>query len=136
MTDLERRLAALDVEWPTTPAFDLPTRRGRPPRLVLAAAAALLALGIAFAVPPARSAILRFLHVGGVTIERVETLPPTQVRALRDSLGVPITQTDAEKLLAREAQKPLAVEVRERPLTPMEAVRTVVAPILHPLAMV
>src|SRR5213078_271839 len=43
--------------------------------LVLVLAAALLAIAVAFAVPPARSGILRFLHLEGVTIEYVDKLP-------------------------------------------------------------
>ena len=35
---------------------------------------AVLVVGIALAVPPARSAILRFFHIGSATVERVETL--------------------------------------------------------------
>jgi hypothetical protein len=40
-----------------------------------ALAAVAVAIGIAFAVPPARSAILRFLGLEGVSIVRVEKLP-------------------------------------------------------------
>jgi len=51
------------------------------------AVALLVALGIALAVPPARSAILRFFHIGSVTVERVETLPHAQQRSLVAGLG-------------------------------------------------
>jgi hypothetical protein len=108
-TELERRLAdlATAVEWPPTP--ELAPRfepvRPAPPRrrraLVVALATLALAVALAFAVPPARSAILRFLHLGGVTVERVEslpeaeTLPPAQLEAL----GVQVTRAEAEAVL-------------------------------------
>jgi hypothetical protein len=52
-----------------------PERRRRRP-LVLALAVLVVALAAAFAVPPARTAILRFFHIGGETVERVKVLPP------------------------------------------------------------
>src|SRR5207249_3599125 len=83
---LERDLRALaaELEWPDTPALaplELGRRRNLRP-LVLALAVLVLALAVAFAVPPARSAILRFLHLRGVSVERVETLPPAEERPL------------------------------------------------------
>jgi hypothetical protein len=69
-----------------------PERRRR--ALVAALAALVLALAVAFAVPPARSAILRFLHLQGVTIERVDRLP--EVRTSRPlDLGKPIRLGEA-----------------------------------------
>jgi hypothetical protein len=54
-----------------------PPRRLLPQRrtLIVALAALAAAIGIAFAVPPARSAILRVLGVGGVRIELADKLP-------------------------------------------------------------
>jgi hypothetical protein len=90
MTELERRLHALApyVELPEDP--DLQAAVGariaarRSPRLRRAVALGLalvaLAIGIAFAVPPARSGILRFLGFGGVRIEFVDKLPVAPVR--------------------------------------------------------
>jgi len=78
---------------------------------------AVLAVGIAFAVPPARSAILDFLGLSGVEIRRVETLPPTGARAGID-LGRPVTLEEARKLVdfaIPTAGKPLAVYVRTPP---------------------
>jgi len=88
---LERDLQALaaELEWPVTPVhapLELGRRRNLRP-LVLALAVLVLALAVALAVPPARSAILRFLHLRGVTVERVETLPPAQQRPLVAGLG-------------------------------------------------
>jgi hypothetical protein len=89
MTDLEQALLDLGraLELPPTP--DLVTvvsRRVAAPRpartrwlgrrrLVLVLAALVVALGAAFAVPPARTAILEFLGLRGATIERVTELP-------------------------------------------------------------
>lgn len=94
MTELERALLALGNE------LDYPVARDVWPRVaerlqrrrwvraaVFALAAGLVALGIALAVPPARSAILKFFHIGSVTVERVETLPPAQTRPFATGLG-------------------------------------------------
>jgi len=101
MTELERALARLDIDWPETPAFDLSRRPARRRWPVIIALAAVLAVGAAFAVPSARSAILRFFHLRGVSIERVETLPAAAQRSLRASLGTPISRDAAEQLLGR-----------------------------------
>src|SRR5436190_16743655 len=94
MTELERALAALgnELEFPPTPnvwprvAERLQRRRWVRPA-VFALAAGALAIGIAMAVPPARSAILKFFHIGAATVERVETLPPAQTRPFSSGLG-------------------------------------------------
>jgi hypothetical protein len=94
MTELERALATLgnELEFPQTPdvwqavADRLQRRRWVRPA-VFALAVGALAIGIAMAVPPARSAILKFFHIGSVTIERVETLPPAQTRPFATGLG-------------------------------------------------
>ena len=101
MTELERALAGLDLDWPETPAFDLARRPARRRWPVIVALAAVLAVGAAFAVPSARSAILRFFHLRGVSIERVETLPAAAQRSLRASLGTPISRDAGEQLLGR-----------------------------------
>ncbi|MFL6030581.1 MAG: hypothetical protein ACJ74D_11170 [Gaiellaceae bacterium] len=98
MTELERALVALgeELEFPSTPdvwprvSGRLQRRRWFRPALA-AVALAVLALGIAFAVPDARSAILRFFHVGAATVERVETLPPAQQGSLVSGLGAPVS---------------------------------------------
>lgn len=107
MTEIElqlQRLAA-EVEWPQTPAFDLRVRRHRRWPLVATIAAA-LAVGLAFAVPQSRGALLRFFHLGAARVVRVDTLPPAQERALRDALGVPIRRDAAVAILGR----PFAVD--------------------------
>jgi hypothetical protein len=102
MTDLERQLQALPVEWPPTP--DLAARldlRPRRRRLVPAVALALVAVALAaaFAVPQSRSAILRFFHLRGVAIERVATLPPAEERPLAAGLGQAVGDARARTLL-------------------------------------
>jgi hypothetical protein len=103
MTELERALVALgrEVDFPATP--ELRTRVGerlhrrrwlRP--AVFAVALGALAIGVAMAVPPARSAILHFFHIGTATVERVETLPPAQERPLVAGLGPALVREDAE----------------------------------------
>ena len=94
MTELERALVALGRELDLPPEPDLRSRvrerierRPRYRRALVPALALLVALGIALAVPEARSAILRFFHIGAVTIERVETLPPGRERPLTAGLG-------------------------------------------------
>jgi hypothetical protein len=103
MTELERALVALghELEFPPTPDLvagvreRLQRRRWRRP-LVFAVALGVIAFGIAMAVPPARSAILRFFHIGAATIERVETLPPAQQRPLTAALGPALARREAE----------------------------------------
>lgn len=100
MTELERSLRALPVAWPETP--DVVARLELAPRrcwtLVVAVAAA-LAVGAGFAVPDSRGAILRFLHLGGVTVERVHALPPAEERSLAAGLGSPVGDERARALL-------------------------------------
>ena len=104
MTELERRLHALApyLELPPEPDLRAAVRARiaaeRPPRLrqaiALGLAVAALAIGIAFAVPPARSGILRFFGFGAVRIEFVERLPSAPVRNKLD-LGRLTTLEDA-----------------------------------------
>jgi hypothetical protein len=104
MTELERelRLLAAEVAAPPTPDF-VPAviarieRRRRRVRIGAALGLAALALGVALAVPPARSAVLRLFHLGGVTVERVDTLPAASDRALGRSLGRRLPLATAER---------------------------------------
>ncbi|HWB21596.1 MAG TPA: hypothetical protein VG652_01765 [Gaiellaceae bacterium] len=112
MTDLDRSLSALaaEIEWPETPRLELQlephSRRSRGWVVVLAVIA--LAVAVSFAVPPARSAILRFFHLGGVTIERVDVLPPAQEESLAASLGRPVTSKTAAQVLGAPFKFPPA----------------------------
>ena len=103
MTELERALVALAGEIDFPPEPDLRARVGarlqrrrlaRP--VALALAVLVVAFGIAMAVPPARSAILRFFHVGAVTVERVQTLPPARERPLAAGLGPALALDQAQ----------------------------------------
>jgi hypothetical protein len=70
----------------------LPSRR----RLVLALAALAVAVAAAFAVPPVRAALLDLIGIGGVTIERVDELPP--VTPSQDlQLGQPVSLAEARR---------------------------------------
>jgi hypothetical protein len=74
----------------------LGARRPRPGRLVLALALVVAAIAVAFAVPPARSAILRWLGLGNARIEFVDTLPNIPTRRPLD-IGPRTSLADARK---------------------------------------
>ena len=102
MTELERALVALGAELEFPPAPDLTgavrarleRRRSLRP-LVFAVAVLVVGIGIAMAVPPARSAILHFFHIGSATVEQVETLPPAEQRPLSAGFGPPVSRSVA-----------------------------------------
>jgi hypothetical protein len=111
---VERELRSLSIEWPETPALrpEL-SPRGRVPRpLLVALSAVVLALAVAFAVPPARSAILRFFHIGSVTIERVETLPDATARSLEAGLGPERSLDEAARVAGFAPVLPPGIDVR------------------------
>jgi len=104
MTELERALVALGRELDIPAEPDLRSRvrerierRSRYRRALVLALALLVAFGVAFAIPPARSAILRFFHIGAVTIERVDTLPAARDRPLVAGLGPALSLREAEQ---------------------------------------
>ena len=114
MSELERELQALApyVDLPEAPdlAAAVRGRLARPASrrshrrpLVIAFGAAVLALAAALAVPPARSALLDVLHLGGVEIRRVPELPATSPNA-RLAPGQPVSLTAAR----RRADFPIA----------------------------
>jgi hypothetical protein len=113
--DLERELRALEVEWPPTPelrfALEPLRRRSRRP-LFAAVALALVALAAAFAVPQSRGAILRFLHLGGESIEFVETLPPAGTRPLDAGLGSPVSEAEARAQIPALLLPPVSGKLR------------------------
>ena len=106
---LELRLRALGHELELPPEPDLAPRvleqlEGRRPfqwrrGVALALALVALAIGAAFAVPQARTAILDFFHLGGATVERVETLPHAVERSQAGGFGTPLSRADAERIL-------------------------------------
>jgi hypothetical protein len=126
VADVEHALRSLEIEWPATPALarrvrervepEPAPRRRRPPALVLGFAAAVLAIAVAFAVPPARSAILEFLGLKGVEVRRVETLPMPTLSGF--DLGRRVTLAEAGELVdfpLPSAGDPRAAYVRTPP---------------------
>jgi hypothetical protein len=99
VSGLERELSALAgaIEWPEAPDVgpavaarlgERPSqRRPRRRRLAIAFAVVLAALLAVLAVPPARTAILDWLGIGGVQIVRVDELPALPARRDLDVLG-------------------------------------------------
>jgi hypothetical protein len=112
--DLARELSALaaHVEWPATPELRLslehaPRRRSRRTVFAAVALAVLLAVGVALAVPQSRAAILRFFHLGAVTIQVVDRLPAAQERPLTAGLGPVIGRAEARALIPDVLLPPL-----------------------------
>jgi hypothetical protein len=113
--DLERELRALEVEWPPTPELRLalePLRRRSRRPLFAAVALALVALAAAFAVPQSRGAILRFLHLGGESIQFVETLPHAGARPLDAGLGAPVSEAEARARIPALLLPPVSGRLR------------------------
>ena len=116
MSPLEQQLQRLGRELEYPPEPDLAPavlvrldRRPFPWRLVAVALAVLaLAAGAAFAVPDARTTILKWFHLRGVTVERVETLPPAVERS---ELGRALSRDAAERAVGFE----LALPPRTKP---------------------
>jgi hypothetical protein len=110
MSELVRLLqgASAEVDWPPAPQLAVPALEPRPRRraLVVVVLAALLALAVAFAVPSARSAILRALGLEGVSVVQVGVLPPAQERPLSAGLGARVTRARAEILLGGPVRLP------------------------------
>lgn len=114
MPELERDLRALAAAvelpaerdlWPGIEArLVRRPRRRRWPAAAIVLATAVVAVGVAFAVPPARSAILRFLGLEGVSIVRVEKLPAVQANPA--VVGAPTTLRTAAKVLGFEPLLP------------------------------
>ena len=109
MAELERDLRETGrlLTWPAEPDLVSSVRArlgeaaprerffARRPVLVLALAALVVAIGAAFAVPPARTAILRFFHIGGETIKVVDTLPNAPRLSPIAGLDGPMSLEDA-----------------------------------------
>jgi hypothetical protein len=117
VSSLEQRLQALGRELAFPPEPDLASRARLSERrfpwrwAALAVAVVAVALAAAFAVPGARTAILRWFHIEGATVERVETLPPAQERSSAGGLGRGVSLQEAERLVGfRLLLPPLGAE--------------------------
>jgi hypothetical protein len=114
MNELEQRLHTLGQELEYPPEPDVAPavlaqldRRPFPWRAAAIAVAVLVvAVGAAFAVPQARTTILRWFHLRGVTVERVETLPPAEERSQAGGLGRPLSRGEAERVVGFELALP------------------------------
>lgn len=107
MSELERELRALRVEWPDAPdlagavAARLPERPRRRARWLdwpawrVAVAVGAVLVAVVMAVPPARSAVLELLGFGSVRVERAEPRPSEFGAGL--SLGEPVTLETARR---------------------------------------
>jgi hypothetical protein len=130
MPDLETALRDLarHLEFPPTPELaptvgellraEAPGRRQgglfRPLRrrsLAVALAVLALAVAAAFAIPPARSAILDLFGLSGVTIERVESAPVFDSVTNR-RLGVPVSLDEARTGVSFELRVPAEEDVQ------------------------
>ena len=105
MSSLEQRLEALgrELAFPPTPDLSGRARYADRPfpwrQVAFAAAVVVVAIAAAFAVPQARTTILRWIHLNGVTVERVDTLPKAQERANAGGLGRRLTLDEAQRQL-------------------------------------
>ena len=108
MTPLERELQALSsaLDWPETPDVSrrvvalMAEDRPRPVvrrRLALALAVVLAALVAVLAVPPARTAVLDWLGIGGAQIIRVDDLPSVPATPGLEILGDSVTLDEARE---------------------------------------
>lgn len=133
MSAVEQRLTELGRELAFPPEPDLASRarasaRGKPfpwRAAALAFVAVVAAVAIAFAVPPARSAILRFFHLGGATVERVKTLPQARERTLARGLGRPLPLPQAEDQVGFDLALPPLDRRPERAYVIRDSVATV-----------
>jgi hypothetical protein len=117
MRDLERELSALVVEWPPTPDLAAAIRpqlepqarrRFALPRWQIALTGLAILLGGVAAVEPARSAVLEFLGLKSVKIERREPVATPQPPGTGLQLGRQVTQAQAEKLVHGFTPRPPA----------------------------
>jgi hypothetical protein len=125
LTELELQLEHLGrvIVWPETPDLAstvrgrieaTPERRFRPGTLAIALAVVAVAVGAVLAVPPARTAILDWLGLGGVEIRRVDELGevPPQGRLVlgeRTSLAEALRRSGHPVLVPAGSGEPDAV---------------------------
>jgi hypothetical protein len=110
VSEIEQALIALGRELDLPAPRDLaplvlerlrpqPRRRRRRSWAVAVAVGVLAALAATFAIPQARSAFLRVLHLGSERIQLVDELPPvTPAVDLESALGLRVSLADARKM--------------------------------------
>jgi hypothetical protein len=119
VNELEQRLHKLgqELEYPTEPdvAAAVLARLDRRPfpwrPVAVAFAIVAVAIAAAFAVPQARTTILKWFHLRGATVERVETLPAAVERSQAGGLGRTLSRDEAKQAVGFE----LALPPGERP---------------------
>jgi hypothetical protein len=133
VSSLEQRLHELGHELTFPPEPDLLPRvrervHGRPfpwRAVAVAFAVVVLAVAVAFAVPPARSAILRWFHLGGASVELVDTLPHATERGQAQGLGRPVSLAEAERRVGFELALPPLDREPERAYVIGDSIATV-----------
>ena len=133
MNELEQRLRELgqQLEYPpepdVAPAVLVGLDRRPFPWRPVAVALAVVAVAIAgaFAVPQARTTILKWFHLRGATVERVETLPPAVERSQAGGLGRPLSRDQAKRAVGFQLALPPG-EQPERVYVLDDALATVV----------
>ncbi len=119
MSRIEQDLAALgaELEWPSVDdlsasvqdrlASRMPPRQLRSRRRWLLAVAVLaIVSGALLAAPGTRSALLRFLHIGGIAVERVAEPPPSGLADRLGPFGGRITAGEASSILGADLRPP------------------------------
>lgn len=126
MNGLERELQALGRELAVPAAPDLvstvlaridlqPTARPQRRRWVLAVAVVLIAvLAATLAIPDARSALFRVLHIGGERIELVDELP----EVAPDPAGLNLESALGQRVTLAEARQEAGFDIRELDTAP------------------
>jgi hypothetical protein len=111
--DIEQDVIARIRAVPRTRALRWPGLRPNPKRVAIAFAVLVVAaVGAVAAVPSARSAVLRFFHLGGIELERVDRLPAvTPTGPL--GLGRETTLAEARRLVGFDVVVP-RLRVRTR----------------------
>jgi hypothetical protein len=121
MSSLEQQLQRLgqQLEYPPEPDVARAVlvrldRRPFPWRKTAAVALAVFAVAVvaALAVPQARTTILKWFHLRGVTVERVDTLPPAVERSQAGGLGRAFTPDAAERAVGFELELPPGAKPR------------------------
>jgi hypothetical protein len=107
--NIEHELRSLRIEFPPEPDVSgrvlARLRRRSPRRWLVPVLVGLALVGALFAIPQTRAAILRALHIGGVEVQTVETLPSAQPGPLplgrrvsldeaRDAVGIDLAVPD------------------------------------------